>query len=49
MRVDLSALIAARQATRVLEASDRIGKPGTGVALLRLTMERLLRGQPKAK
>ena len=49
MRVDLSELIAARQATRVLEASDRIGKPGTGVALLRLTMERLLRGQPKAK
>ena len=48
-RADLSEPLTARQTTRVLEALDRIGRPGIEVARLRMSMERLLRGQPRAK
>lgn len=46
-RADLSEPLTARQAKRVVEALDRIGRPGTEVVRLRMAMERLLRGQPK--
>ncbi|HWS34351.1 MAG TPA: hypothetical protein VN408_16620 [Actinoplanes sp.] len=46
---DLSEPLTAQQATRVLEALDRIGRPGTEVARLRMAMARILRGQPKTK
>lgn len=46
-RTDLSEPLTARQAKRVVEALDRIGRPGTEAVRLRMAMERLLRGQPK--
>lgn len=42
-RADLAESLTPRQASRVLEALDRIDRPGTEVARLRMAVERALR------